>query len=81
MLICAKKTNLKTQNLIIHCVSHLIQLVQYNIIYVPRIKVHLSQGDGSSHASDINFQLNYSAHIKCQGNFRFKVRSDNTFAL
>ena len=45
MLICAKKTNLKIQNLKILCASHLIQLVL--LIDIQRIKVHLSLGYGS----------------------------------
>ena len=34
-----------------------------------------------AHHSDINFHLSYSDLIKCQENFRFEVRSNDTFAL
>ena len=34
-----------------------------------------------THPSDMNFHLNYSAVMKCQNNFKFKVRNYNTFAL
>ena len=34
-----------------------------------------------AHPTDVNFHLDYSAVRKCQDNFRFKVRNDNTFAL
>ena len=34
-----------------------------------------------THPTDMNFHLNYSAVMKCQNNFRFKVTNYNTFAL
>ena len=34
-----------------------------------------------THHSDIHFHLSYSALLKCQDNFRFKIKSNNTFAL
>ena len=34
-----------------------------------------------TYPTDKNFYLNYSAVIKCQGSFKFKVTNYNTFAL
>ena len=34
-----------------------------------------------SNPTDINDPLSYSALMKCQNNFRFKVRNDHTSAL
>ena len=34
-----------------------------------------------THTTDMNFHLNYSAVMKYQNNFKFKVTNYNTFAL
>ena len=75
---CAKKTKIKIQNLTIHCATHLIQLVLYNLYSINQDALKAMK---VSHPTNINLLVNYSAVLKCQANFRFKVKNDNTVAL
>ena len=80
VLICTKKDkfkNSKLENTL--CLSFIIiSNVQFKY---HELRYTLVKAMEVTHRSDINFHLNYSALIKCQDNFRFKVKSDNTFAL